>query len=298
MRQNTSLAFDVADYDGESVWLILHDALQYTMMLEPAQALAWFGNGLAAGNYCFTHNGTVYYFTLANPIPPGGQLKATTTSFTTHESRSKADNLESGSVSTTAKVGAVSLGTTGAGELNHMSRVSDGSNNTGESGLFAWLNSDAASNTDIPRSNKFSRPYSSGSGGGFLRGFDPDALACLDTVTWRLTANNVYEAPASLGGIAVKGQSYTVTGKFGLAEYENLGLAGGSPWDLFVDADNEDRIKYINRTAQVWWAFNALSASASNSGYVGVKGGAASFGARYKYAVVPVCKISRDSQEG
>ena len=296
-RQNKSLAFDVVDYDdvGKSVWLLLHDTMPNQMVFEPTQALAWFENGLPAGAYCFTHSNKNYYFTLAKPIPENGQLRATTSTFSTFANQDTSTAIESGSVSETVIDGATSLGTTATGNLNHMDRVNYGSNNAGESGLFAWLNSDAEPSTNLPRINKLSRPYSSGSDGGFLRGFDPDSLACLDEVTWQIQANNVYEAPASLGGITAKGQQYTITGKIGLAKFANVGLSGSNPWDLYVGATNTDRIKYYNGGARGWWVFDAHTNSANLEYYVSSSGGSGYNYAGNSHGVVPACKISKSA---
>lgn len=296
-RQNKSLVFDVADYDAvdESVWLLLHDTMPNQMAFEPKQALAWFGEGLPAGSYYFTHSSKNYYFTLTKPIPEDGQLMATTSTFSTYVKQDASTALESGSVSETVIADATSLGTTATGNLNHMDRVSYGSNNAGESGLFTWLNSDAEPNTNLPRLNKFSRPYSSGSDGGLMRGFDPDDLACLEDVTWNIQANNVYEAPASMGGIATKGQSYNITGKFGLAKLANVGISGSNPWDLYVGATNPDRVKYYNGSARHWWVFDPITNNAYLEYNVSSSGGSNANYADHSLGVVPACKIKKSA---
>lgn len=294
-RQGKSLAFDVTDYDATegSVMLLLHDTMPNQMVFEPAQALAWFSDGLAAGAYKFTHSSKVYYFTLTKPIPENGQLRATTSTFNTYADQYTSTATESGSVSTTEIADAIDLGTTATGNLNHMDRVNYGSNNAGESGLFAWLNSDAEPSINLPRLNKFSRPYSSGSDGGFLRGFDTADLACLEDNEWTIQANNVYEAPEALGGITAKGQQYTITGKFGLAKFANIGLSGSNPWDLYVGAANADRIKYYNGSARDWWVFGALTSSVYSEHHVLTSGGSNGYNASTSCGVAPACKIKK-----
>ena len=294
-RQNKSLAFDVVDYDAQdnSVWLLLHDTMPNQMVFEPEQALAWFENGLAAGDYCFTHSSSVRFFTLTKPIPEGGQLKATGSAFSTYASQDASTAIESGSVTSTEIAGATSLGTTAEGDLNHMDRVQNGSNNAGESGLFAWLNSDAGPNENLPRVNKFSRPYSSGSDGGFLNGFDAESLACLEDVTWQIQANNIYEAPAALGGIAVKGQTYSFHGKIGLAKLANIGLSDNNPWDLYVGATNTDRIKYYNGGTRGWWAFDVIEYYSNRERVVSTSGELDFDPVIRSYGVVPACKIKK-----
>lgn len=294
-RQNKPLVFDIVDYDAvdESVWLLLHDTMPNRRVFEPQQALAWFGEGLPAGSYYFTHRGRKYYFTLTKPIPKDGQLMATTRTFSTYVNQDASTALESSSVSETVIADATSLGTTATGNLNHMDRVKYGSNNAGESGLFTWLNSDAEPNTNLPRLNKFSRPYSSGSDGGFLRGFDAADLECLEDVEWTIQANDAYEAPASMGGITAKGQQYTITGKIGLAKFENIGLSGSNPWDLYVDATDTDRIKYYDGSSLGWWVFDANTSFAYYEYFVKASGGSSYCNTCDSYGVVPACKIKK-----
>lgn len=294
-RQNTPLVFDVVDYDAEegSVWLMLHDTLPNKMVFEPAQALAYFAEGLSAGAYFFTDKDTNYYFTLTKPIPEDGQLMATTSTFSTYESQDSSVEIEQGSVSTTTISGATSLGATGNNNLNNMNRANSGSNNAGESGLFAWLNSTAEPNTNLPRVNKFSRPYSSGTDGGFLRGFDATDLGCLENTEWTVQANNVYEAPASMGGIATVGQPYTFTGKIGLAKFENIGLSGNNPWDLYVSATDTDRIKYRSGVAQRWWVFDVYANSSRIEYIINTSGGSNGSNTDVSFSVVPVCQIKK-----
>ena len=295
-----TLTWDVVDYDStaKTVTLLLHDTLPDQLVFEPAQALAWFENGLAAGSYKFKQGNNTYFFTLLTAIPAGGQLKANTSTFQTYESQAATATLETGTTSTTEIAGATDLGTTGAGDLNNHDRVGYGSNNYGESGLRQWLNSDAAASTQMPRLCKFSRPYIV-SAAGFLNGLDPDFIACLDDTVWRSSANNAYEAPASMGGIAVKSNPYTVTDKIGLAsEMEIFGSYGGiadgsTQFELFVGSENADRIKYYNSAARVWWLRSPYWNYANYVRYVRTSGAANHFDARSAYGVVPACKISK-----
>ena len=303
-KGNSTLTWDVVDYDSTNkvVTILLHDTLPDQMVFEPAQALAWFENGLAAGNYCFTSGANTYYFALAQAIPAGGQLRATTSSFQTYESQAATVTIETGTVSTEEISGATSLGTvgseTGTYPLNHMDRVNYGSNNYAESGLFQWLNSDAAANTQLTRINKFSRPYSVAQA-GFLSGLDASFLASIDNAVWKCSANNVYEAPASMGGVTTKQNPYTVTAKVGLAsEKEIFGSYGGTDdgstvFDLFVGASASDRIKYYNNSARNWWLRSPHWNSAYYERYVLTNGSAHSSHAFGSSGVVPACKISK-----
>lgn len=297
-RDGVTLTWDVADYANDTVTLLLHDTLPTQMMVEPGQALAYFENGLAAGVYKYKWNGTYQYFTLLGDIPSGGQLKANNSTYQVYASQSDTAAQESGTVSTTEIAGAVDLGSTGSGMLNHHDRVSYGSNNYGESGLLQWLNSSEPANTQMPRLTKFSRPYSVAQP-GFMRGLDADFLAALDDTVWKCSANNVYECPAELGGIAVKGNPYTVTYKFGLAsEMEIFGSYGGvadgsTIFDIFNGASADDRKKYYNGSPRNWWSRSPNWNNAATVRVVYPSGGVSNLYAYTSYAVAPACKISK-----
>ena len=299
----STIEWDVADYDdnGKTITLLLHDTLPTQLQFEVPQALAYFEDGLAAGNYCFIHSNNTYYFTLTSSIPAGGQLRATTSAFTTYESQSSMVTIETGTVSTTEIQNASLLGTTasssGAYSLNHMDRVNYGSNNFAESGLFAWLNSKEPANALMPRVTKFSRPYTVNVP-GFLGALDTEFASCLDDIIWVCSANNAYECPASMGGVSVKSAPYTVTGKIGLASQKEIfgtydGVdTGDKIFGLFVEAKNADRIKRYNGAARHWWLRSPHPSNSSYERYVSTSGAVNDNYARISYGVVPDCKDS------
>lgn len=302
-KTGETLTWDVVDYDSTNkrITLLLHDAFgTANMVFEPAQALMWCENGLAAGSYTFKWNATQVYFTITTAIPAGGQLRANNSSFWTYESQSATATLETGTVSTTEITGATDLGKTGDGLLNHHDRVNYGSNNFAESALYWWLNSDAAANTQRVPVTKFSRAHSYAQP-GFLNGLDANFVAALDNTTWLCACNNVYECPESLGGYTKgKGQTYTVTSKIGLAsEMEIFGSYGGNQdgstiYDLYNGAEATDRIKYRGTSAQVWWLRSPYWGSATSERYVYSSGSAYYYSAFSSYAVVPAVRISVD----
>lgn len=304
-KSGTTLTWDVVDYDKTEgvITLLLHNALETNMQFEPPQALAYFEYGLPAGDYKFKNGSTYYYFTLETAIPADGQLRATTTAFQTFQSQSTTEILEQGTVSTTEISGATDLGTcgaeTGTYPLNHMDRVNYGSNNTAESALFAWLNSDAAANVAMTPVTKFSRPYIVNQP-GFLNGLDADFLATIAVTNWKCTTNSTYECPASMGGITVKGQAYTITSKFCFASekeifgtFTNLDV-GDSLFDLYDGATAADRIKYYGTGARIWW----LRTPYTSANYVRtvITSGTLSYNyANGSVGVVPACKIKKSA---
>ena len=304
---DSTLTWDIVDYKPyepgaiphlAEVTLMMHDVLDPLLPFEPEQALMWCENGLVAGNYTFIWDNTRVYFTLTAAIPAGGQLRATNSAFSTYESQNATSTLETGTVSTTEISDATDLGVTGSGLLNHHTRVWNGSNNFAESSLFWWLNSDAPAGVLRTPVTKFSRAHSYAIA-GFLYNLDPDFLTCLSTTDWKCSTNNVYECPASLGGVTPgKQSSYTVKAKISLASEMEIfgsydGAADGSTiFDLYNDATDDDRKKYKGTAAQNWWLRSPYWSYASFERGVGSSGGASGGTAGYSVGVVPVCKIT------
>lgn len=304
-KGDDTLSWDVADYDSTagSITLLLHDAFgTANMVFEPAQALMWCENELAAGSYTFADGNTHYYFTTSTALPAGGQLRATDTTYYLYASQASTGTLETGTVSTTEIAGATDLGTCAQGLLNHFSRNRYGSNNVAESAIQWWLNSDEAANVQRPFITKFQRPQSYNVP-GFMNGLDQDFIDCLDEVDWKCSTNNVYECPKSLGGLTDgTGRAYTMKAKFCLAsEMEIFGSYGGNPdgstvFDLYNGADADDRKKYRGTSAQVWWLRSPSWGNAHDERVVYSSGSAVGNNASVSYAVVPACRISRNSE--
>lgn len=304
-KNGETLTWDVVDYDATngSITLLLHDAFgTANMVFEPAQVLMWCENGLAAGSYTFADGNTHYYFTTSTALPAGGQLRATNTTYYLYASQASTGTLETGTVSTTEIAGATDLGTCAQGLLNHFQRNRYGSNNIAESAIQWWLNSDEAANVQRPFITKFQRPQSYNVP-GFMNGLDQDFIDCLDEVDWKCSTNNVYECPKSLGGLTDgTGRAYTIKAKFCLAsEMEIFGSYGGNPdgstvFDLYNGADADDRKKYRGTIAQVWWLRSPHWSRAGHERNVSAYGYAGNSDANGSYAVVPACRISRNSE--
>ena len=305
-KGNATLTWDVVNYSEEDgVTLLLHDTLPDQMQFDKPQALAWFESGLNAGSYKFKHGDTYYYFTLTQNIPVGGQLRATTSLFETYASPTESGAVETGTVSTTEISGATDLGTTasdaGTYPLNHMDRVSYGSNNMAEGPLNYWLNSDIAAGTPIPSLSKYARAYTFNTP-GFLTDLDPNFLAAIVDTVWKCATNTTFECPASMGGVTTKGQRYTYTAKFSLAsEKEIFGIQSGTSVEagdfalqLYIGAENADRIKKYNNSARYWW-LRSPNSNASVERGVGTSGAVSSNSAYSTYGVVPACKIRKSA---
>lgn len=304
---NGNMRWEVADYDDinhEVTLLTTFATKDSTIAFEPVQATGYYQNGLPTGPYKFSEvAGLSYYFTLTRAIPPGGQISLTSSSFKTYASQNATTALESGSCSSRELANAVDLGVCGQ-ELNNLFRqqAGGGSNNFGESGLFAWLNSNAPANTLMPRVNKYSRPYSVGQP-GFKAQVDSDFLNAIAESEWKCAASSAYEAPPEFGGIAVKGQPYTVTGKFALASQKEIFGSydrvddGSSIFDLYTSAEDADRIKYTSSgTASSWWLRSPSGGSPVNVHtvtYAGKLGSTGSSTTGNSCGLVIACKIKK-----
>lgn len=302
-KGTTTLDWDVVDVTDDEVTLLLHDTLPDQMQFDKPQALAWFESGLPAGNYCFKNGNTTYYLTLAQDIPPGGQLRAVEATFQTYASETDSDAIETGSVGTAEIAGATMLGTcgtdTGAYPLNDLNRVKYGSNNIAEGPLNYWLNSDAEGGTPLRSLTHFARAYTFNTP-GFLKDIDPDFLAYIADADWKCATNMTYEVPASMGGVCTKGQRYTYRAKFSLAsEKEIFGIqtgtnveAGDAVFQLYKGVENADRIKRYNNAARSWWVRSPTSGSYYER-YVSTSGAVNNHYATNTYGVVPACKIRK-----
>ncbi len=298
-----TITWEIAEFADNEVTMLSYDTLPTQMQFDKPQALAWFESGLAAGDYCFKHSNTYYYFTLTEDIPPNGQLRATTTAFETYENQNTTETIETGVVSTTAITGATDLGTTGSETgtypLNHMDRVNYGSNNMVEGVLNTWLNSSQEANVPINRVTKFGRAYVAAIP-GFLKDLDPEFLAVIADTEWKCATNTTYECPASMGGLTTKGQRYSYTAKFSLAsEKEIFGVqtgtnveAGDHVLQLYKNASASDRIKRYSGTARYWW-LRSPSSNAHHERYVGTSGAVSYYNATSTHGVVPACKIRK-----
>lgn len=290
--------WDVVNYDttdNPEIMLCMHSVLGTNMMFDPPQALIYCENELPADDYTFANGNNHYYFTLTKAIPAGGQLRATSSQFFTYDSINAIASSESGTVSATEIAGATDLGICATGNLNHLDRVNYGSNNYGESWLLQYLNSDCENGALLRGITKFDRPLNTPMA-GFLNGVSASTLACIADATWKCSANNVYEAPASMGGIATKQTNYIVQKKIGLlSEKEVFDSYGGTDagdnlLDLYTEAESADRIKYYGTGTRNWWLRSPNWNNANNVRNVNTSGSANNNNANNTYGVAADCE--------
>lgn len=273
--------------------LLMHDVIN-GRQADQREAIYTAAEALPAGPYCFTikndpwksQNDTVIYFTLANELPVGGQLRIS--GFNPWDSAFNGKNIsafasgssttatETVAMTTTPIDSATDLGeTTGEANVNHFHRLSAGSNNYKESAIRQWINSDKAANNWWASTNKFDVIPDYANVAGLLHGMDEDFLDVVQETVVPCKTNNTFE----LSGWTLN-TAYTVKDRFYLASRDELGygtenVAEGSKWDMYDGAANVDRIKYdisAKTTARVWWVRSPYPGYAGSVRYVYTSG--------------------------
>lgn len=261
------------DANAHTMTLMSHD-IRTKIQFDSPEAFYYAEEELPAGTYHFTLASAysswaagTYQFTLTTALNAGGQLcisdKATTalTSLNVVSYSSRTTTTATESVGITLGSDGTSLGTFGI-ELNHVHRISYGSNNYKESAIRQFLNSSAETGVWEPQT-KFDRPPTWVSDtAGLMNGFDSDFLAAVGEVVVPCSANGLYESPDSTIKV---GEKYTVEDSFYLASYKELfGISADTVSDdsttlnYYADTTNTDRIKYTDNTASYWWTRTPL----------------------------------------
>lgn len=268
-----------------SISLLCHDA-QAAIPYNPTQALLAVRTGtLPAGDYYFevdstydaSYNSGYDYvgFTLAQTLPAGGQLmlgwgynaQLSSAKISTYEKFSttaRESNVAITNSATGTKLGTITNGvvaTTTVSDVvvavNNASRARYGSNDVLSAVSQQWISSAAASGWH-KQVNEFDRPQTTPTA-GFLYGMDPAFVSILGNVKLRTAKNTVtedggYVDSTFLGWLP----SMTELG-FGAnnSVYEtspdSSGNVTNTPFSLYKNASNADRIKRNSGTARYWW---------------------------------------------
>lgn len=207
-RGTQTLTWDILGFDQDtpantsmthSMTLQLHDYIN-AFKYDAPEALYYAAEAIPAGTYHYTldtvggwkiGDGVTRQFTLTTSVPKGGQIgingdaSTPTSSAMTYASKTATNPIET--VSVTAGSGGTALD-----NLNHVHRISYGSNNWQASALRQWLNSDGAAGAWWAPASNFDRPPATiASMAGFLNGLDTDFLDVVGKVTKRTTLNAV-----------------------------------------------------------------------------------------------------------
>lgn len=281
-----------------------------TLQFDSPEAIYYAESQLAAGTYHFTIDGYdewaagTYQFTLTQAVPAGGQIVLngsysyqgafTNAKINTYASRTTTTPIES-NVAIIAGSAGTNLGTTGEGNVNHIQRISYGSNNYKESAMRQFLNSASpAGSVWIPQT-KFDRPPSWVTNtAGFMNGLDADFLAAVCETTVPCGSNNVYEAPDST---VTKDGIYSVNDKFFLLSNREIGFTsdvddGSTLLPYYDGATNADRIKYnASGVAANWSERTPVSGCADLVRLVDPDGTLSSKSVRLGGGLAPACNI-------
>ena len=297
----------VHDENAHTMTIQQHDLLT-GIQFDESEAFYYAETQLAAGTYnvilATAYGGWAagtYQFTLTQAVPAGGQLcingyeSTAITSLKVQSFANRTTNTDTESVAITAGSGGTNLGTFGEGAINHIQRVSYGSNNYKESAMRQFLNSSAAAGSVWIPQTKFDRPPSwLTSLAGYKNGLDQDFLAVVGKVVLPCSANSIYEAPDSS---ITKGTKYNLNDEFYLASEmeifnENRDVADDSKvFPFYVGAGNADRIKYRDGSAAHWWLRTPYSGYAHSVRRVYSDGTVSGYGAILSHGLAPACTI-------
>lgn len=326
----TQLAFDVIGIDHDtpadpkykhSMTLQMHDLWKDTMQYDAAEAMyyideATYPDGLEAGTYFFTlpsydtsyGGGSTLNFTLANPVPVGGQIRfawgyqvqANTCKISTYASVGASTAIETVAVAEgEAGTALPSLHATSVTEnANCAHRIKYGSNKWETSALRQWLNSDAAGNAWWEPQTVFDRPSSNVATAGFLKGIDPAFLNVVGEVT-KTTQQSIsdgYGLDASTERFFLLSRPEVFAGTERSADgadgtvYEYYGAGYSDLASPGTGADT-NRIKYRNGSATYWWLRTPNASDGVNVRHVDPTGSLNNNYAYVSRGVAPACVI-------
>ncbi len=309
------LVWDIIGFDHDvpvdstkthSMTVQLHsipDSLQF----DASEALYYAETELPAGTYNFTllagydvtyGGGKTYYFTIAKPVPAGGQI-VFNWGYNKQAADCKIATYGSQTSTTVIETVAVTEGNEGTAlsNTNHSHRIRYGSNRWTQSAIRQWLNSDEASGAWWKPSNIYDRPVNyTSSKSGFLNGIDADFISVIGEVTKRNALNTVsdgggYEDSTERMFLVSRGEVY--------GGNEN-GINEGKPYPYYSEFSDlasastgadVNRIKYKNSTAAYWWLRSCNSGNGNNVRNVNPSGSINLSYASSSIGVAPACNI-------
>ena len=295
------------DENAHTMTLMCHDLITKVQYDAP-EAFYYAASGLSPGIYNFIIVNTyeqwtmgTYCFTLMNAVPAGGQLRINSKSNTamtscrvlSYASGASTSAIEESTIS--AGSGGTNLGTFGV-TLNHVARVSYGTNNYKEAAIRQFLNSSAEAGKVWSPQTKFDAPPSwVTSLEGFVKGLDKDFLSVVGEVVVPCATNDAYESPDSTVTTSSK---YIVTDKFYLPSAREIVQGdtasvddGLSLFPYYENAESVDRIKYMTNAPTAWWARSANNQHASTVSAFNISGVKSTFSPHNSFGISPVCTI-------
>ena len=327
------LVFDILGFDYDTpidanvkhtMSLAMHSVYSGNgIPFDSPEATFYFANGLPAGTYTYKYNDTDYSFTLTTGWSPNTQVTGSTAQLTPYI---KGALNASGEETPTAAAGTegTSLGTavnnTGSSttltidgvnypvEMNACYRVSSSSSNWLNSSIRQYLNSNAAGAASgqiaswwTPQTG-FDRPTKSTTP-GFLYGIEQEFLDLLVDVKKRTRLFNAGDVTETYKDSDEKVFFLSQTEVNLTAErnvYENsfgtdrtFTNVLTTPYPLYVDADNADRIKYQGSAARRWSLRGTFPFSPHFVRCIGTDGGLTLNYAHLSDNIVPALCVGR-----
>lgn len=327
--------WDVKHIDDTGLYFGMHYALPDDMMFDAPEAIYYAPDGLEVGTYNITIgsnygdgwvSGNSFQFTLANPVPAGGQIFINFgTSYANNPANGRTVTVYDGvgttnvveTTTTSAGSDGTNLGTIGAvnahrtnGNLNAISRTVYGDGRYSNSAIRQWLNSEQPANMWWHPTNNWDRPPRSAdlARAGFLTRLPKEFVDIIDytDVVIALNTQEGFETDRE-----------TVHDRIFLPSLQNmyinpqLGDAEGPDWDYykilakeaglpgkFKWYTNYEVLKHYNLasvgstlSSVAVWLRSCTRSGAGNAWCVGSSGGVHSGYAYSALRSCPACKI-------
>ena len=324
------IVWDILGYDHDTVYKSDNTVAQHTvtiqthdcllsMEFDAREALFAFDNGLSAGTYFFTVGSQPWYsadinkniqFTLANGIPPGGQLVINSAYNTTMVNTTISAYADCAAITASETVimtegnNGISLGTandalSNDGVCNSIQRALLGSNRWSQSALRQYLNSSADAGSVWSPQTKWDRPPSwIADTAGFLHNFDSDFIAVLGASRKATALNTVTDG----GGTELTSDYVFLLSRTEAYAGKENGVADGTPYPYYSDfsslsqagsGSDSNRIKTISNP-KTYWLRTPDSNTARTMRNIDGTGRLSQSGATNLKGISPACTIVLD----
>ena len=327
--------WDVKHIADDGVYLGMHYALPDDMQFDSPEALYYASEELPAGTYNISIavgygsgwvSGKSIQFTLANPVPVGGQIyiECSTNNandptagrtLTVYQSKGSTTVVETTTTSNGTE--GTNLGSTSTnahktnGNINAISRAVYGSGRYSESAIRQWLNSEMPANQWWKPQNNWDRPPRTAdlNRAGFLTRLPSDFVSILDynDITVALNTQEGFSSDREVVRDRIflpSLENMNVAPQLAGAEgpvwdyYKILAQEAGIPGGQFKQYTNYDVLKHFNLatvganlSSFSVWLLSCYRGGASNAWFIYYSGSVSSLTASNAVRSCPACKI-------
>lgn len=279
------IVFDIIGINAET---LADPNLKYSLTLQThdifigqafdsQEAMYYAAEELPAGTYNFSliagwdvehGGGKTYQFTLAKPVPKGGQIyvsgwawdkNITAAKIITYASNTSTAVIESVAITEGSDGTALGMCDGTVDNLNHTQRLRYGQNVWKDAESRMYLNSDAQGDGWWKSTNVFDRKPTYAGNGGFLKGFDPEFVSVL-ALAKKVTANNGINN--ATGSYTTDDRVFLISRSEAYGNKEN-GIDEGAAYEYYKDYSQSagsahdgadtNRIKYNSAASAFWW---------------------------------------------